>query len=261
MRSDYFVGYTSVTFVDTFHVLQCCCTIHLLGGVKCTPKVAPVLGSALGRVQERVCVMVAAVECSALCVVDNDGPSKMHATEYLLRLCRCLFALHSLFGSRDCGCGSLQWASRIVGLPLLPGWLAFSLSATSGAARTCWTHHPPPTTHHPPPPAPPTAPPTTATTTAPHPMGEDVDALTREIPRPFACQGCPADGDDASEGPFWDCQKIATVAPPLVPFWGPQSGARLGAVCLFLVKGGGAKMEPIFVPFLSHEAIKKKNVF
>ena len=43
------------------------------GGRVSDLKTAPILGSALGRVQERVCVMVAAVEYPALCVVDNDG--------------------------------------------------------------------------------------------------------------------------------------------------------------------------------------------
>ena len=36
---------------------------------------APVLGPALGRVQERVCVVVAAVQYPAWCVVDNDPVS------------------------------------------------------------------------------------------------------------------------------------------------------------------------------------------
>ena len=38
-------------------------------------KMAPFLGPALWRAQERVCVMVAAVEYLALCVVHNDAVS------------------------------------------------------------------------------------------------------------------------------------------------------------------------------------------
>ena len=37
------------------------------------PIMVPVLGSALGRVQEKVCAMVAAIEYPALCVADIDG--------------------------------------------------------------------------------------------------------------------------------------------------------------------------------------------
>ena len=43
------------------------------GGSVSDPKMAPVLGSALGRVQERVGAMVAAIESPALCVADKDG--------------------------------------------------------------------------------------------------------------------------------------------------------------------------------------------
>ena len=52
-------------------------------------------------------------------------------------------------------------------------------------------------------------------------------------PRPFAWQGYPVDGDDAREGPCWEPQKNARVDLPWVAFWGPQSGPRFGAVCLF----------------------------
>ena len=52
-------------------------------------------------------------------------------------------------------------------------------------------------------------------------MAATLSKTLEPVPRPFACQGCPPDGDDASEGPFWVCQKNSTVAPPLAPFWGP----------------------------------------
>ena len=85
-------------------------------------------------------------------------------------------------------------------------------------------------------------------------MDATISTTLEPEPRPFAWQGSPADGDDAGEGPCWECQKVATVAPPLLAFWGPQSGPLLGAVCLFPLKLGGANMEPISASFLSPEA-------
>ena len=43
------------------------------GGSVSDLKIDPVLRLALGRVQEGVCVVVAAVEYPGVCVVDNDG--------------------------------------------------------------------------------------------------------------------------------------------------------------------------------------------
>ena len=45
--------------------------------------------------------MVTAVVGSALCVVEREGPSKVHADEYPLMLCRRSFTLWSLLDPRE----------------------------------------------------------------------------------------------------------------------------------------------------------------
>ena len=77
-------------------------------------------------------------------------------------------------------------------------------------------------------------------------METTLSSTLEPVPGPFACQGSPADGDDARQGPFLVFQKINDGGPTTVPISGPQGGTRLGSVCRFSVKGGGEKTEPIF---------------
>ena len=66
------------------------------------------------------------------------------------------------------------------------------------------------------------------------------------VPRPFACEGGPADGDYASEGPFGDRQKLRQWPHPSSHFGVRGAAPVLGAVCLFSIEGARATMEPFF---------------
>ena len=88
--------------------------------------------------------------------------------------------------------------------------------------------------------------------------GEAMDATistTLEAdPRPFACQGGPADGHDAGEGPFWECKKVATVAPSWSHFGGRRAAPVWGP-CVGFPLARGCKKRTLFWPhFLSPEA-------
>ena len=89
--------------------------------------------------------------------------------------------------------------------------------------------------------------------------GEEMDAtILRTLgcnPRTFACQGYPACGDDADQGPKWGPQNFCTPIPVFVPKRGPKYGPRLGAVLLCTVRKWGAKTEPILACFWSPSAI------
>ena len=61
-------------------------------------------------------------------------------------------------------------------------------------------------------------------------VGATISTTLEAVPRPFAWQGCPADGDDASEGPVLDCQKEETVTPPLTEF-GVRRAAPVWVPC------------------------------